>query len=491
MKVKICLLTLIIIMATGCAHKETTKIFTNSSDTSGKEEVVEDNLSVNNDQNDKVMNNAKDNELNDSMEGKNTLKNSEEFTESLKNFIGNWKVKALFDEDFFVTEELLYQDNGIGIFKDYLMIYACEVNDYIRCDFIIEEIINDSSIILRIKERKTSSGRNVKDDTKFKLELEEGNHNILKVTDITDINTYCGTYVYEKNQDDLLNQISVNKQKYASIDNDNLKLISEEIQGEWFEDYSNIQENIFLSIDEESKIKSYIIKDNTISSNFYDLKGGLSWKSGNQTFRINSIIDDLIVIEIVKEEGNPNDIVGMYYAIEIKNNIGSIRTYNYLSDNRYRFSQQAVIKDSLERIVNTLSNYNNLYMFSEQQKRLFNKIIRNWGAFKDGYGTYIYNLVVKNYYINFYKNGTGFMEALNFKIRNINVKDKTVLLDVNQYSWWDEINGDTKYLDNQILLQLNEDETKLTFKIIDDQESLVFNMDNYTIEEVVFDKIIE
>ncbi|QUH31175.1 hypothetical protein [Vallitalea guaymasensis] len=477
MKYLISLWILVIVILTGC-----------SNETDVSTDVIK---SVNNDN---ITGDQQDDEkidLNKDQQDDDTI-----ISDEINSFIGDWKVKAIFEDDFFITEELSCQDNGIGIYKDHMIIYASEVNDYINCKYDIIEV-NDISMLIRITERETLMGRKRKDNTKLFLSLDGENSDIMKCTYTyeTAEGNYNNTYIYQKDQQGILSNYYLSKQKSnTNIDDAALDSISNEIQNEWFKDYDDVRENEFLRFNDYSGIKSYEIKDGSILSKHYDLEGNLSWKSGEEAYIINSITDDTVVLEVVSEQGKQGNIIGLYYLIQLQGKKAVIKKYDYLSNNMYQFHNEKVVKDSLESVLALVSNKNNLSAFDEEQVEFFNKIIGKWGTMKDKiYDEYIYNLIIDNYCIDFYEYATGFMEAINYEVQEINVDEKEVIINVIQYSWWDEVNSETKYIDNTIKINLNDEGTKLTFNIQHNKKDkdIFFDMGKDYIGEVQFEKILD
>ncbi|GMQ57846.1 hypothetical protein AN1V17_22410 [Vallitalea sediminicola] len=468
---------LVILMLVGCVNKiDVSTDVIKSAD--NEEKDITDNQN-NNDETDLIKGNH----------GKNIC------DDEVNKFLGDWKVKAIFEEDFFMTEELSCQDNGIGIYQDHMIIYACEVDDYIKCAYDIIEV-NDTSMIVKIKERATLSGRKRKDNTKLFMELDGDTNNILKCTFTyeTQDGNYNNTYIYQKDQQGILSNCYLSKQNNdAGIDDNDLKSIANKIQNEWFKDYDNIRENEFLRFNDYNGIKSYEIKADSIWSKHYDLAGNLSWKSGEETYKISSITDDTVVLEVISEQGKLDNIIGLYYLLQLQNDKAVIKKYDYLSNNMYQFHNEKVVKDSLSSVLTSVSHKNNLYAFDEEQVEFFNKMIGKWGTMKDKiYDEYIYNLIIDNYCIDFYEYATGFMESINYKVEGIDVEKKEIIIDVNQYSWWDEVNGETEYIDDTIKISLDEG-TKLTFSIQheNNDEDIFFDMGKDYIGDVQFEKIVE
>ncbi|GKX31432.1 hypothetical protein SH1V18_39120 [Vallitalea longa] len=479
MKHIIGIFTLIIFLLTGCAAETDVKTNVETDVVTDITDVKDDIKEINEKGNENNIPNKKDDI---SIDDDNIC----------EKFIGDWKIKAYSEEDFFVTAELDSQDNGIGIYQDHIIVYACEVNDYILFRYDIEEI-DENNLVVRINEKETSSGRKINDNTKVSLVIEENNDNILKCsfTKETDEGTYNNTYIYERDTEGLLNEFYVDKQENNNDYKENDELIRK-IQNEWFLDYDDIKETEFLRFDDENGIRSYDIIGNSIWSKHYDLEGNLLWKSGEENYKAYSISDDSVVLEITNEQGDLDNIIGVYYLIQFKDDEVTIKEFDYFSDTWFRFNDEKVVNDSLESVVILVNHKNNLFAFNNEQRIFFNELIGKWGALKEkDYDAYNYNLVINNYNIDFYKYATGFMEAINFTIEEINIDEKEVLLKINQYTWSDEMDCETKYVDKNIKILLNEEETKLTLTILNDDEFTIFDMDEGNIGDIEFEKTVD
>ncbi|MCT4543725.1 MAG: hypothetical protein N4A63_09300 [Vallitalea sp.] len=463
------LIFILMYLITGCSNNE--EIISSSSNI---EKNKKQELEVNKEVNDRLkvdkikeVNNEDTNEIEevnkeedqDKVEENESETNNEKGTKDLiipNSFIGDWKLKANIVESY---QEVSCQENGIGIYQDNLIIYAYEVNDYIICDTEIEEV-DESSVTLRIKNRKTSQGRNKKDNTKLILSHDE-NNKIIKSTFLyeTENGNAIDEYLFEKDDLNFLHKFYTNckennqKKEEENNTDDRLKLLF----NKWYKDYNNIREDEFIRFNDS--IECYDIYDKFIVNKFYNLEGDLTWESKKEFYNIKSIDGNKIILEVEKVENEVESNIGLYYSIELDGNNAIIKKYNYLVNNQYRFNTDQLIHESLNTVIHNINCMNNLYAFNKEEKELYNNIIGKWRVqINDTF----YYLEITKYYIDFYKYCTGFIESVNYKINSIDVECRYILLDIYKYEWFDETNSELKVLESKIKIELNEDLTQLT-----------------------------